>query len=321
MPGSSFGRDCQIRALYDAVTAPELDPIILFYGQSGVGKSSVLDAGLLPRLEESHQLRYLRRDQTLGLTGTLMTALDGQHESSAAAWRAIEAAADRPLLIVLDQAEEAYTRPNPRYRHELADLADALHGIFTDPANRPRPRGRLILAFRKEWLAEIDQRLEERDLARTRSPIETIDRRGIIEAITGPTRTPRLRTKYRLEIDKGLAKEIADNLGADLQSPIAPTLQILLTKLWEQAHRIDDDTPRFSRELYLALKKKGILLNDIPEAATRRAGETLSRRRRERTGAGYPRLLHHPPRDGGTAQCRRPGEALPKQRDLSAGVR
>ena len=63
-----FGRGREIRELYEQVTAAGSPPIILFYGQSGVGKSSLLAAGLLPRLEESHAVRYARRDQALGLS-------------------------------------------------------------------------------------------------------------------------------------------------------------------------------------------------------------------------------------------------------------
>ena len=61
-----FGRGHQIRELYDRLTAPRTAPIILFYGQSGVGKSSVLDAGLIPRLEQNYEVRYLRRAAKAG---------------------------------------------------------------------------------------------------------------------------------------------------------------------------------------------------------------------------------------------------------------
>ena len=45
-----FGRSYYIRDLYNRVTDENASPIILFYGQSGVGKSSMLDSGVLPRL-------------------------------------------------------------------------------------------------------------------------------------------------------------------------------------------------------------------------------------------------------------------------------
>ena len=71
-----FGRSFDIRTLYDRVRNPKAPPTILLYGQSGVGKSSLLDAGLKPRLEADYTVIYQRRVQHLGLAGTLHMALN-----------------------------------------------------------------------------------------------------------------------------------------------------------------------------------------------------------------------------------------------------
>jgi hypothetical protein len=96
-----FGRAFQVRELYDRVTAPDAPPILLFYGQSGVGKSSVLAAGLLPRLEARHRVHYLRRAPALGLHGTLMQPLGAGAGGPGAAWRQAETDAQAPLLLIL----------------------------------------------------------------------------------------------------------------------------------------------------------------------------------------------------------------------------
>ncbi len=70
-----FGRSREIRDLYQRVTAAGRSRVILYYGQSGVGKSSLLDAGLAPRLEATHAVAYARRDRALGLLGTLRKQL------------------------------------------------------------------------------------------------------------------------------------------------------------------------------------------------------------------------------------------------------
>ena len=62
-----FGRGYQVRELYEQITDPTGPPILLLYGASGVGKSSLLDAGLVPRLEAGgNAVRYCRRDQQKG---------------------------------------------------------------------------------------------------------------------------------------------------------------------------------------------------------------------------------------------------------------
>ncbi len=77
-----FGRGRAIRDLYDLVRNPGTAPVILYYGPTGVGKSSVLDAGLFPRLEEGYQVRYLRRGLNLGLLGTLRQNLAPEAEAA-----------------------------------------------------------------------------------------------------------------------------------------------------------------------------------------------------------------------------------------------
>ncbi len=109
-----FGRNYEIRQLYDRITEPAGAPIVLLYGQTGVGKSSLLDAGITPRLEKSHHVLYLRRNQQLGLLGTTAQALgiSKEHPSElGSAWRDVEQQYAKPLLLILDQIEEVFTRP------------------------------------------------------------------------------------------------------------------------------------------------------------------------------------------------------------------
>ncbi|HNU05426.1 MAG TPA: SUMF1/EgtB/PvdO family nonheme iron enzyme, partial [Anaerolineae bacterium] len=257
-----FGRGREIRSLFDRASAADGDPIILLYGQSGVGKSSVLAAGLRPRLEASHEVRYLRRDQAKGLLGTLAAELPVQPgEDLASAWHRVEAQCGKPLLVVLDQVEEYFTRPNPAQPGELSDLLDALEQLFGDASRRPR--GRLLLGFRKEWLAEIDKRLAERALPRTGVFLERLGRQGIAEVVAGPTSRPRLRARYGLEVRGALPGMIADDLLADRESPVAPMLAILLTDMWDAAKDRSYDHPLFDEDLYHEYRTRGLSLNDF----------------------------------------------------------
>ena len=257
-----FGRGRETRDLYDRVTAAGSAPIVLFYGQSGVGKSSLLAAGLRPRLEDSHDIRYARRDQALGLLGTLAAALGTAPEADlTGAWHKVEAAADRPLLIILDQVEELFTRPKEQRPDEMAVFLAALVNIFSDPARRPR--GKLILSFRKEWLAEIEKRLTERRLPRGEVFLERLGREGITEVVAGPQSTPRLTDHYRLTVAEALPGLIADDLLADRESPVAPMLAILLADMWEAAKARSYDRPAFDENLYHEFRSRGLSLDDF----------------------------------------------------------
>ncbi|HMN28030.1 MAG TPA: AAA family ATPase, partial [Caldilineaceae bacterium] len=259
-----FGRGHQIRELYSAVTDHTAAPLVLFYGQSGVGKSSLLDAGLLPRLEQAHSVVYMRRDQEHGLLGTLLANLPGKAhvpDLAPAGWRTAEQQANKPVTLILDQVEEHFTRPNPALPQELEQFLTALNAIFGDRSQRPQ--GKLILSFRKEWLAEIEKQLSERGLPFDKIFLERLDEAGVIEAVSGVARRPALQRTYSLSVEEGLATEIANDLLKDRTAPVAPMLQILLTRLWEEATQRDRAKPCFDRTLYDQLRRDGLRLYEF----------------------------------------------------------
>jgi WD40 repeat protein len=231
-----FGRSARIRELYENITAGG-KPVLFLYGQSGVGKSSLLDAGLTPRLKAAgYRVGYARRDAWLGIAGTLKGLLG---ETTG------------PRVWVLDQLEEAYTRAaSPKAaQEEMAALAQ----LLAQHLESPDP-GRIILSFRKEWLSEIETALQYLPFTKL-APLEALDLEGIKEAIAGPTTSERLRREYRLTIEPGLPDEMAADL-LDRNSPIGPTLQLTLTKMWDQASTQAE--PRFDLELYESFKRKGL---------------------------------------------------------------
>jgi WD40 repeat protein len=254
-----FGRGKDIRELYDKVTGTESEPVVLLYGATGVGKSSLLDAGLLPRLTGSFEVRYAPRDTTRGLLGTLARALGADPEGDlggalvSAAWRQLEETCGRPLFVVVDQLEEAYTSEDAGHAaigaaaRELDAFAGAIATLFGNDATRPR--GRLVLGFRKEWLSEVKGALETHRVARTEHRLEQLTRGGVLEAITGPTRVPQRRMPTRLELERDLDVQIADDLLANRASHVAPLLQILLAEMWAEAPR-RDGLVRFDDALY-----------------------------------------------------------------------
>ncbi len=304
-----FGRGRAIRDLYETLTAIDAPPIVLLFGETGAGKSSLLAAGLAPRLEATRDVIYTRRDGSLGLGGTLARALGAAESTSddvasdlGDAWRQREAAAGKPLVVILDQAEEAWTRPLPGGQ-EAQEVVAALRSIF---GARDRPQGKLLLGFRKEWLAEVLRVLDAERLPRDRVELRHLDREGIVEVVEGPASTERLRRRYKLEIEPGLAEEIAADLAIDARSSVAPTLQILLSKMWAEASQ-GTDAPRFTIELYREMKRKGILLDDFLEQQL----AELATWRRDTVSSGLALdLLAHHTTPLGTAETRQAVEVV-----------
>ena len=74
-----FGRGRPIRELFNLLTLPAgaaESRLIFYYGQTGVGKTSVLAAGLLPRVETLFVTRYCQRSAQDGLLGALTSCAE-----------------------------------------------------------------------------------------------------------------------------------------------------------------------------------------------------------------------------------------------------
>lgn len=290
--GIFFGRSYYIRQLYERIADEKSSPIILLYGQSGVGKSSLLEAGLLPRLENSHTVLYTRRLQEKGLLGTLEQALNEQLFLTAKSqelranlksppervsapqtsprqvldigkkWKLIEFNTHKPLVIILDQVEEMFTHFNKGFPNEFEAFIRALKNVFKKPDLYPG--GKLILAYRKEYHSDIDDHIVNNELDRTRLFLKPLNRQDIIEVVTGLTRSKRLRDKYNIEVEDQLPVIIADDLLEDRDSPVAPTLQILLTKMWDNSKEDEFTLVRhFTIKQYQDLRKQGLLMEDF----------------------------------------------------------
>jgi WD40 repeat protein len=319
-----FGRAYYIRSLYNSINDEKAPPIIMFYGQSGVGKSSLLEAGLHPRLEASHTLVYLRRKEILGLSNTIKEGIlekcgfeiespentDNKKseansladsleqiaseisddvkpeilkiihkirnpevtqdkelpqqnipESLKDAWNYCETKFKKPLLIVLDQVEEAYTRPNERLGNEVNDLFIEMKGLFGNPASLPL--GKIILSYRKEYHPELEEYCKNYELPRSRVFLDHISKKDVYEVFEGFLSKPRLVSRYNLSIEEGLPEIIAADLEADKDSPLAPMLQILLTKMWIRAQKENPDNPQFTHKLYKELKTEGLAMDEF----------------------------------------------------------
>ena len=265
-----FGRAGDIRAVYEAITGSARKSILLLYGESGVGKSSLLDAGVLPRLELVHEVLYLRRRHQEKLVETLARGLNTSVEPKLilAAWKDREQKG-RPLTVIFDQVEEVYTNPLAYQAPlpvihtpiEWQEFLIVLREVFL--SRDSRPKGRMMLSFRKEWLADFENSLIGMELLSDRIYIKRLDRKGILEVIYGPAVLPEMKESYRLEVEDNLAETIATHLVSDRRSPIAPTLSILLSKMWERARATGSETVRFDHKLYEGLSREGFLLDDF----------------------------------------------------------
>ena len=178
------------------------------------------------------------------------------------------------------------------------------------PGPARRPRGKLIVGFRNEWLDRFEQAFNAVKLGWEPMPLKPLEPAGIIEAIEGPALDPTLKRRYELTVADGLAPTIAEDLVIDAGSALAPTLQVLLTNMWKGA---GGKGGRFDQALYRA-SRRGL---PAPGCARRgsEGGPPVARGRRvvragaRRAGLPRDRVRHRRPAHQAELAARYPHRA------------
>ena len=225
-----FGRDMDLLELILKVQNRDTR-LIFLHGYSGVGKSSLLSAGLVPRLEEQRLVLYHRRDKAVGLAGGLRQL------------RKKAAKVTRPVLYILDQVEEMFT--DLSIADEQTSFAQGLA-----EAVRKEPGATFLLGFRSEYLPKVDELCWDVPGV-AKQEILPLSREGVFQAITGVWKDEELNAKYQLDIEEGLPEAIAAHLSLhQIRDYVAPILQNRLERLWEKAFKGSGQEVKLTKALY-----------------------------------------------------------------------
>lgn len=260
-----FGRERESEIIAANLLAARLT---VLYGPSGVGKTSVLRAGVAHRLrrlaranvtERGHPefavvifdawsedpvaaLHQAVKDE---LTSHFGSALLDEHEDESSAdtlarWTDALAC---DVLLILDQAEEYFL-----YHAEDSGFAEELPDLVT----RPGLRVRVLLSLREDALAKLD-RFKGRipNLFANYLRLDHLDRRAGHEAIVKPTERYNELAGESIEIEAALVEAVLEqtvagkvDLGeagrgatreeADEGRIEAPYLQLVMERIWEE---------------------------------------------------------------------------------------
>lgn len=220
-----FGRAAEIDALVEQLRTRPLTPLT---GPSGVGKSSVVRAGLLPRLEQSGRwiAIELRPGESPFESLSAALARAGDNESAASlrehparlslALGRIAAHHDAQVLLFIDQFEEAFTLGT-----ESTELCASLAA-----AAIVDERWRIVLTVRDDFLGRLATTAIRSHLGAVLSlgPMTAADLRS---TITGPLAV----TDH--DVDR---PELIDRIVGDVRDQPAclPLLQFACGALWER---------------------------------------------------------------------------------------
>lgn len=146
-----FGRESDTESLYRLV---KLEQLCVLYSKSGLGKSSLLNAGIVPLLERDGRYEAIRvrfrawtpgklampTDITRALiapTGSERTFLDNLIKDEASLWHnakeyQIQKEGQKGILLIFDQFEELFTYPKPAVIDFQRQLAETMYADIPD---------------------------------------------------------------------------------------------------------------------------------------------------------------------------------------------
>jgi len=235
-----FGREREVAAVAANVLASRLT---VLYGPSGVGKSSLLGAGVARRLRELSGAPVVvhdswAEDPAAGLVASVRAEC-GDLGPTAGLVDTIAAAAQAggELHLLLDQFEEYVL-----YHGVDGALSSALPQLL----RRPGLRVNVLLAVRDDALAELDEfagRIPE--LFGNLLRLDRLDRDAGRSAILGPLARYSELSREEFTAEDALVEAVLDEATTEAGVE-APYLQLVLERLWER-ERADG-----SRELRLA---------------------------------------------------------------------
>jgi WD40 repeat protein len=235
-----FGREGEIAAVAANVLANRLT---VLYGPSGVGKSSLLGAGVARRLRELSGAPVVVHDAWAEDPAARLIASVhaecGELGATAGLVDTVAAAAQQTgeLHLLLDQFEDYML-----YHGLEGPLSEALPELL----RRPGLRVNILLALRDDALAELDEfagRIPE--LFSNLIRLDRLDREEGRAAILGPLARYSELVGEEFTAEEALVETVLDEASTDAGVE-APYLQLVLERLWEREQAEGSQTLRLA---------------------------------------------------------------------------
>jgi WD40 repeat protein/serine/threonine protein kinase len=255
-----FGRERETETFLNRL---KVQPLLAVVGASGAGKSSFVQAGVIPGLPEGWRTITVRPGSTpiatlmAGLAkegievGDLREALEQNANALGVALRVATKTSSSSLALIVDQFEELFTlcldaKERQLYAEGLARAARSAE----DPV-------RIILTLRDDFLMRTKEMpgLSDR-LTQGLELLTTPSSEDLIRIITEPAR----RTNYDFE-DRNLPREIVDAVTG--RPGALPLLAFTTARLWENRDR---QFKQLRRKTYEAMGGVGGALAQHAEA-------------------------------------------------------
>lgn len=245
-----FGRDSETEDIFRKFYSGKL---LLVYGKSGTGKSSIINCGLISRipLEDIYPVNIrcgnrayenfiteIKKYSKSNLVNPLEILEDIFYEQS------------KPVALIFDQFEEIFILSDEEEREKLSrDLNEIL---------KSRLKINIILIIREEYFANLTEfEAFIPGLYGNRIRIERMSKSSAKDAIVKPCLT------CNVGIEDGLADQVIGQLVWQSEGLELTWLQILMDKLYRTATERDPENPVIKQEDLVRFGRIGNVLSDF----------------------------------------------------------
>jgi len=223
-----FGRDDEVSTLYDLVFDTNL---ILVYGPSGTGKTSLIQCGLASRFRKTDWFDFhirRREDINKSLWSELRKNAQTEFPENVKLPEAIQSLFldyFKPIYLIFDQFEELYLLGNAQEREIFINgMSQILRADLSC---------KIIIIMREEFIAQLyDFEKVVPELFNKRLRVEPMNFANVDKVIRGSAE----RFNIRLEEPEKTVSAIIDNISDGKSGVPLTYLQVYLDRLYREAH-------------------------------------------------------------------------------------
>jgi len=228
-----FGRNKETEELYQKVFESR---IVLLYGVSGTGKSSLINCGLANKFEDSDWLPILIRRgdnivnsiekqiQVFSLSELKLKQVNDSNDKILNLLQSVYLDHFKPVYLIFDQLEELFIFGNKEERKEFISIIKSIRDSGL--------QCKVIFSMREEYLAgltEFEESIPE--IMDNRYRVEKMIRKAAIDVIEGTC------NEHSIEIQSGFSEALLEKLSSGSNEIELTYLQVYL----DMVYRIGQD--------------------------------------------------------------------------------